>query len=130
MTHLVLNRASSTPVPIVSNDEEKYIIGVFADTPNDAEWPDLVATAAELLEEAREGCQISQSDAEHRRGKFSTLRCGVSHGGGKKMPGNVSNNDTNADIAQKLNEAEPFRRMARFATCELCQRSRSATTRF
>lgn len=118
MTHYHLDTIASTPIPIVSNDPEKYVIGVFADTPNDAEWPELVATATELLDNARKASRISQKDMEHRRGEFSTLRCGVSHGGGQKMPGNVSNSDTNADVAKKLNEAEPFRRMARFATCK------------
>lgn len=103
----------------MSNDEEKYVIGVMADAPNDDSWPSLMATAAELLENARMCCEVDDKDKNHRRGQFATLRCGVSHGGGQTMPGNLCNKPVNAAIAKALNESEPFMRIAKFTTGKL-----------
>lgn len=102
----------------MSNDKEKYIIAVLADAPNDDSWPSLMATAAELLDNARTSCDIDEKDQDHRRGQFATLRCGVSHGGGQTMPGNLCNKPVNAEIAKALNESEPFVRIAKFTTCK------------
>lgn len=107
---------SSVPIPIVSNDEEKYVIGVIADTPADDSWPSLMATAAELLEDARIRCDVDEKDRDHRRRHFHILRCSVSHGGGQTMPGNLCNKPVNAQIAKELNASEPFMRIANFTT--------------
>lgn len=106
------------PIPIVSHDNEKYVIGVIADTPNDDSWPALMATAAKLLETAQKQCDLDDKDKNHRRGEFDTLRCGVSHGGGQTKPGNLCNKPVNAKIAKALNESEPFMRIAKFTTCK------------
>lgn len=77
-----------------------------------------MATAAELLESARQQSDLDEKDIEHWRGHFSTLRCGVSHGGGQTQPGNLCNNSTNTAVAEGLNASEPFIRLAGYANCK------------
>lgn len=72
----------------------------------------------DALEEARKEMDHPAGADEHRRGNFSILRGGVSHGSGQKRPCNLSNTKTNAAIFERLNGLEVFTRTARFTTCE------------
>lgn len=113
----------SKPRPIVSSDPEQYIIGVIAGCPADESWPDLMNEAADALRQANIDCAASKKDKTHRRGPFTALRCGVSHGGGQRRPGNLKNNATNAAILDRLNASQPFQRLSGFATCTSYARS-------
>lgn len=105
-----------TPIPIV--DISGKLIGILAGFPGPAaEWCKVQEEAWHALEDARRRSKIPHMDKTHRRGKFKTLRCGVSHGRGQTEPGNLQNNDINSLIAEELNALEPFKRLAGFATC-------------
>ena len=91
------------------------IVALFASRPDDHNWPRLQAQAAKELEEARH--RTHQTDATHRHGDFSTLRCGVSHGGGRTRPMNFCNSKQTANVLNELNNSEPFVRLAGFGSC-------------
>ena len=74
---------------IVNLDET--IVGILAGMPGDDDWATQHQVAAKLLEEARQRCKLPKDSAHHRRGDFTTLRCGFSHGGGSTEPANCSN---------------------------------------
>lgn len=102
---------------MISNDPEGYVIGVIAGCPADDTWPDLMDKAAAALRQANIDCVAAKKDKCHRRGPFTALRCGVSHGGGQRRPGNLNNVAKNAEILDRLNTSEPFERLSGFATC-------------
>ncbi|KAH9478966.1 hypothetical protein JR316_0009429 [Psilocybe cubensis] len=101
-------------IPII--DSENHIIGVIANHPKDESWAELQKQAADALERNRSGCHVPPKERTHRRGKFTTLRAGVSHGGGQRAPGNLKNQKGNAKILEELNSLEPFKRFAGFAS--------------
>ncbi|KAF8200835.1 hypothetical protein BJ912DRAFT_1019823 [Pholiota molesta] len=104
-----------TPTPIVSVGNT--IISVLGGYPGPTDqWLKLQDQASLALEDARLRADVCGTSGVHRRGKFETLRCGVSHGGGQTRPGNLRNNPTNRKLAQELNELEPFKRFSGFAT--------------
>lgn len=106
----------STPTPIVSADGT--LLGVLAGHMDPKDWQRLHKEGMDALESARkDSSQVLDGD-NHRRGNFSILRCGVSHGSGQKRPCNLSNNKTNAAILEKLNAMEVFGRIAGFTSCE------------
>jgi hypothetical protein len=108
-------------------DREGRLVAILAGRPTDESWPEMTRQGAEELEEARGRCHIPAKSRRHRRGQFVALRCGVSHGGGQKVPGNLKNNSPNDEVVAELNQKEPFRRMSGFATStpHLCEISLS-----
>lgn len=104
----------STPMPVIGR--EGIPAAILAGHPDDDSWPDLRRQAAERLEEARRRCQLPAKAGRHRRGHFAALRCGVSHGGGQRVPGNLQNSSQNDEVLAELNEELPFRRNSGFAT--------------
>ena len=97
-------------------DREGRLVAILAGCPSDDSWPDLSRQAAEMLEEARGRCKIPAKASRHRRGHFTALRCGVSHGGGQIGPGNLQNNFPNDEVLAQLNQKLPFIRLSGFAT--------------
>ena len=83
---------------------------------NDDSWPDLSRQAVEMLERARRTCKIPAKAGCHRRGHFTALRCGVSHGGGQTLPRNLQNDFPNDEVLAQLNQKPPFIRLSGFAT--------------
>ncbi|KAF7377004.1 hypothetical protein MSAN_00118300 [Mycena sanguinolenta] len=81
--------------PLLILDREGRIIVVFVGAPEDSDWPFVVSEAAKAFREAREeGLRtgaFALGEDLHRRGRFWTLKGGVSHGGGQKRPGNIVN---------------------------------------
>jgi len=63
------------------------------------------------------GRKRSKKSCLHRRGNFSVLRCGVSHGGGQTQPMNFVNTKKNGRILEGLNSRPSFRRIASFGSC-------------
>jgi len=101
-------------------DHEGRLVAILASCPNDDLWPDLSRQAAEMLEEACGRCKISAKAGHHRRGDFSALRCGVSHGGGQTAPGNLQNDFLNNEVLVQRNQKLPFIRLLGFATSKYC----------
>lgn len=101
--------------PLVSADGT--LLGVLAGHCDPDEWRRLHQEGLQALEEARRDCRHPPASDSHRRGNFSTIRCGVSYGGRQERPGNLHSNKTNAQVANSLNALEPFKRLAGFATC-------------
>jgi len=97
-------------------DREGRLVAILA---NDESWPEQSREGAEALEEARGPCKIPAKGGRHRRRQFVALRCGVSHGGGQKVPGNPKNISPNDEVVANLNQKEPFQRISGFATSVL-----------
>ncbi|KAJ7081794.1 hypothetical protein B0H15DRAFT_734217, partial [Mycena belliarum] len=99
-------------------DRDRRIICAFIGTPEDPEWPAVVAEATKAMEQARvEGLRIgalSPSDKYHRRGLFFTLTGGWSHGGGQQRPGNLAVSRQQRRLLQKLCKNECIRRICGF----------------
>lgn len=93
-------------------DTEGRIVAILAGCPNDKSWPELSRHAAKLLEQTRVSCNMQEE--KHRRGMFSSLRGGVSHGGGQKMPMNLKNRARHQEILADLNGSDSFRRISGF----------------
>ncbi|PPR04543.1 hypothetical protein CVT26_002510 [Gymnopilus dilepis] len=103
-----------TPMLVV--DRDGRIIAILAGRPEDPTWNEVQREAAQLLEEARCACRVPKKSQHHRRGAFTTLRCGFSHGGGQTSPQNLLNSKTNARVIDRLNNSTPMRRIAGFGS--------------
>lgn len=110
----IADESQSTPTSIV--DGSSRLVAVLAGHPSDARWSQLHRQAAQALEERRSRCFIPKSKRKHWCGNFVVLQCGVSHGSGQTQPGNMVNHARNEQILKELNELEPFKRMAGFAS--------------
>ncbi|KAJ6490990.1 hypothetical protein C8R45DRAFT_825871, partial [Mycena sanguinolenta] len=99
-------------------DRNGRIIAVFVGVPEDVEWSYVVSQAAEALEQAREdGLRtgaFAVGEDSHRRGRFFTLKGGVSHGGGQKRPGNIVNPPRQLRLFNGLIANKYVRRIAGF----------------
>ncbi|KAF8879430.1 hypothetical protein CPB84DRAFT_1751652 [Gymnopilus junonius] len=104
-----------TPMAVV--DLDGRIFGFLAGIPDADYWEEQHQAAAQLLEDARRRCRLPKHSAHHRRGAFTTLWCGFSHGGGSTEPGNCTDTKTNKGILDGLMSAEPFSRIAGFGSC-------------
>ncbi|KAK7046354.1 hypothetical protein R3P38DRAFT_3420988 [Favolaschia claudopus] len=75
--------------PLLILDRHGRIIVVFVGGPDDPEWPAVAAAAAETMHRVREeGISTGAFPLDagiHRRGRFFTLKSGVSHGGGQPV---------------------------------------------
>ncbi|KAF7341815.1 hypothetical protein MSAN_02036500 [Mycena sanguinolenta] len=104
--------------PLLILDREGRIIVVFVGAPEDADWPFVVGQAAEAFEEAREeGLRtgaFAVGEDSHRRGRFWTLKGGVSHGGGQKRPGNMVNPPGQLRLFNRLIANKYVRRIGGF----------------
>ncbi|KAF9039082.1 hypothetical protein BJ165DRAFT_1329838, partial [Panaeolus papilionaceus] len=100
-------------------DSQNRAFAVLAgqpDTPSN--WSPVIDEAVKLLDAARLRCRIDPDEliAGHRRGRFPTLRCGMSYGGGQRRPTNLRNTGRHTPIVQELNNSAPFQRIAGFAS--------------
>ena len=85
--------------------------------PEDENWGEVQREAQEHLKNAR--CRLSKSKkgCTHRRGKFPTLRCGVSYGGGQTCPMNAQNHGLKGEVLNDLNSQCCFQQFASFGSC-------------
>jgi len=112
--HLI---SPSTPIPISEpNGRIATVLGGRADDPN---WDrDVNQKCSAAMEDARQNCHLHPKAQEHRRGSYSILSSGYSHGGGQTHPCNMANSTKNSKVVQGLNGMDCFQRVARFASCE------------
>ncbi|KAK7013045.1 hypothetical protein R3P38DRAFT_2721474 [Favolaschia claudopus] len=99
-------------------DRTGRIIVVFVGGPDDPDWPSVVEDATVALDRAREegiSTDAFASDAGlHRRGRFLTLKSGVSHGTGQKHPKNVDIPSAKKRLVDALLEHQSIRRICGF----------------
>lgn len=98
-------------------DSDNRVVAILAGRPADKDWPLLQSQAAEALEKSRMKCDLPKGKGHHRRGKFVTLNCGISYGGGQRVPGNLHNEPANDAILSELNSLPVFKRLAKFSSC-------------
>lgn len=96
-------------------DSNRRLFGVLAGHPDSPTWPSAVRQAEESMENARRELE-SHAPEGGRRGVFSTLRCGVSHGGGQTKPGNLQNSVQERKVLAKLNSLSCFKRISSFSS--------------
>ncbi|PPQ82483.1 hypothetical protein CVT26_012846, partial [Gymnopilus dilepis] len=104
-------------------DTQGRQVAFLAGQPNDKEWPQLMQCAADALESSRPRLLISRGERVHRRGAFPAVRCGISHGGGSKYPGNLRNNAENAAVVDELSHMACFKRLSGFATSVMASKA-------
>ncbi|KAK7022235.1 hypothetical protein R3P38DRAFT_3317614 [Favolaschia claudopus] len=104
--------------PLLILDCHGRIIVVFVGGPDDPEWPSVAAEAGEALKRAREEGIRTNAFAEdaglHRRGRFYTLKSGVSHGGGQPCPRNGTISDAKQPLVDSLLGNKSVRRICGF----------------
>jgi len=106
---------SRTPGPLV--DRSRWVILAFAGVPaGDETWPATQLCATDLLESARSKLSLQKADQSHRRGNFTALAIGISHGGGQTHPRILTQAKENDSIVDELIQEEPFVQMSGFAT--------------
>jgi hypothetical protein len=71
--------------PRVLLDKNRRVIGILAGRPKGSGWDEVVKEANDAMENAKERCTFQSSDMDHRRGSYSCLAVGVSHGGGRQV---------------------------------------------
>ncbi|KAK7013244.1 hypothetical protein R3P38DRAFT_2546757 [Favolaschia claudopus] len=104
--------------PLLILDRNGRIIVVFLGGPDDPDWSAVAAAAAEAMRRAREegiSTGAFPHDAGiHRRGRFFTLKSGVSHGGGQPCPRNVDIPDLHQPLVESLLQDKNVRRICGF----------------
>ena len=62
------------------------VFAVLAGSPKDAEqWSKVLEEAQEEMEKARAAYKFDPKKTIHRRGKYATITCGISYGGGQRV---------------------------------------------
>jgi hypothetical protein len=97
-------------------DRDGRLIAILGGRPKDERWERVQAEAQEHLQEALDRLEMEKG-CSHRRGQFSTLSCGVSHGGGQTRPMNMQNRGRKKEVLADLNSKECFKRFASFGSC-------------
>ncbi|KAK7046255.1 hypothetical protein R3P38DRAFT_2507398 [Favolaschia claudopus] len=104
--------------PLLILDRHGRIIVVFVGGPDDPDWASVAADAGEALKRAREAGILTNAfpdDANlHRRGRFYSLRSGVSHGGGQPSPQNVRIEPRQQPLVESLLNNKSVRRICGF----------------
>ncbi|KAI0661953.1 hypothetical protein C8Q70DRAFT_909955, partial [Cubamyces menziesii] len=96
-------------------DTHGCILAILAGHPTDDRWNTVVEEASEAMERARKECKLDDGKV-HRRGKFATLACGVSFGGGQTAPSNMSNDARHEEVLSVLCENRAIQRLAGFGS--------------
>ncbi|CAK5284023.1 unnamed protein product [Mycena citricolor] len=112
-----VNWAGEARLDIV--DSEGRVILCLAGKPRDlAGYAIATEAAATIMLEELEKCEFRTKDIHHRRAGpegYATITTGVSHGGGRKQPGNVAHGrTTHANAAKRLKESPHIKRIVGF----------------
>ncbi|KAJ6620899.1 hypothetical protein B0H10DRAFT_2019933 [Mycena sp. CBHHK59/15] len=109
--------------PMLVVDAEGRIVAVLLGTPEDPDWPSVIAEASRCMAKAREhgirSGTFKAKDRRHRRGKFYTLAAGYSLGGGQQRPGNLVNCRGRRCLLRYFMRRKCFRRIAGFQSSGL-----------
>ncbi|KAJ7813581.1 hypothetical protein B0H13DRAFT_2382342 [Mycena leptocephala] len=100
-------------------DAQRRVIAVLGGTPRDhAGWKIVTNGAAVLLEERQPRIKLTHEALHHRRAqdKFPVIARGVAHGGGRMEPGEVSQNNANTQLTDKLLAHDYIQRIMSFAS--------------
>ncbi|KAG6905921.1 hypothetical protein DXG01_016923 [Tephrocybe rancida] len=103
-----------TPTPLV--DHKGQIIGHLVGHPDNPDWPLVHKEAAELLEAHHHTILRSKGSKKHQQGKFPAIPYGVTHGGGRTVPGNCPHSPEISAALKTLNTSPFFQRIACFAS--------------
>lgn len=99
-------------------DKDQRIMAVCAGRPTgDETWENAQQRASEILEAARS--QLYLEKEAGRRGGFSALTFGISHGGGQKYPRVLAQGKHNQGILDGLLKEVAFARISGFAASKL-----------
>ncbi|THU94250.1 hypothetical protein K435DRAFT_568132, partial [Dendrothele bispora CBS 962.96] len=71
-------------------DSQERVVAVLAGRPESKDWDGLVSDAAEAIARTKNHISFTDKQLNNGRGEFPAVAVGVSHGGGRKEPGNVS----------------------------------------
>ena len=97
----------------------RRVVAILAGHPEDPNWHARHREAASMLAELGPRCDISSEDRRsNRRGPFTALSTGVSHGSGQVEPSLLQNKPANQEIVDTLNSMKVFQRIAGFASCK------------
>lgn len=115
--------------PIVTNDSRKIVYAVLAGIPAestpqkpnadpllDPTWEGVHRRVAQLFESTRPRLAFDKKDQRHRRGQFSALTFGLSHGGGQKEPRILKQKIENEAVIKELLCNKDLGRLSGFAT--------------
>ena len=83
--------------------------------PEEQKWSKAMEDVAMEMQETREQCSFKPEDLDHRCGPFPALAAGVSFGGRQIIPGNLTHNQSNHKVLQKLLCHPSFIRISNFA---------------
>ncbi|KAF4614892.1 hypothetical protein D9613_003558 [Agrocybe pediades] len=95
------------PVHNPSGRQGRQGLGVLAGQPNDPQWAELHAKAADAPESHRNRC-VASKKKPNRRGKFKAY--------GQSQPCNHANDSANAAVLEELHSMKVFQRLAGFSS--------------
>ncbi|KAI0055550.1 hypothetical protein BV25DRAFT_1873084 [Artomyces pyxidatus] len=96
-------------------DAQHNVLAHLAGRPNDDQtWNDACHGAADKLQDVRRRMNPTAEECVHRRGRFATLRAGISYGGGQTHPQNMDPGKY-ADLIQEILQDPNVRRISGFA---------------
>ncbi|KAI0323216.1 hypothetical protein GY45DRAFT_1349849 [Cubamyces sp. BRFM 1775] len=97
------------------------VFAVLAGSPRDSEgWSQVVQEAGDALKRAQAKFKFDRKKAVHRRGRYASITCGISYGGGQQHPGNLAHTPHNRIVVDELLKNDAIRRLAGFG--DACMR--------
>ncbi|THU84720.1 hypothetical protein K435DRAFT_822624 [Dendrothele bispora CBS 962.96] len=97
-------------------DSQERVVAVLAGRPQAPNWKGLVSEAAEAIARASKDLHFTDKQLNNGRGEFPAISIGVSFGGGRKEPGNVSQSSAAAlTILTGLLALQCFQSLSGFA---------------
>ncbi|TFK70510.1 hypothetical protein BDN72DRAFT_766374, partial [Pluteus cervinus] len=104
-------------------DDQERVVAALAGRPKDPAWGEVATGAAELctgIRERGEDLGLFQDEhTSHRRGDFTALSIGVSHGGGQTRPSNLFHPTKRRELLKTLLEDKSIQRIAGFQSSSL-----------
>ncbi|KAJ7656710.1 hypothetical protein DFH06DRAFT_1045380 [Mycena polygramma] len=106
-------------------DADDRIVGVLIGRPEGADWDQVIAEMAAILEALRKRGKkrgvFKASQRSHRRGNYYTLGHGTTKGPGQKKPGNLAHSKMYRELLQVLLLNHNIRRIAGFQSSGLAR---------
>ncbi|KAF8172376.1 hypothetical protein K438DRAFT_1611990, partial [Mycena galopus ATCC 62051] len=106
-------------------DADGRIVAILLGRPEGDDWDDVMIRVAQLMDRVRKrGIQrrvFVSKNKQHRRGKFYTLRSGVTKGPGQKKPGNLAHDKEYRKLVDVIVKDRTTRRVAGFQSSGLAR---------